>query len=282
MHELTVIRKVKGAYIESREIAEAVGKTHKHLLRDIRGYAAIMQKFGETKVGLTDFFMESTYVDDWNREKPCYLVSKMGCELIANKLIGERGVLFTAAYVTKFNDMETAEREAEIQSLSRPRLGEFNGAVRNVLNGLAYCFTSPKRIISFLRSVYEPFGIEIKVDGDDDNYFTSTEIAAQLEIYSETGNPHGHAVSAIISKLGDTANHSVAIPYGLVGVSLKYDRHIVNAVWDWIIANNFPCEVPYLNFFYHIYYDRRLSSLDYEYETKQKNRKGSFALSILT
>jgi len=46
----------------------------------------------------------------------------MGCEMIAHKLIGEKGVLFTAAYVAKFNEMEIAEREAEIKSHARPRL----------------------------------------------------------------------------------------------------------------------------------------------------------------
>ena len=46
---------------------------------------------------------------------PCYLISKMGCEVIGNKLTGEKGILFTVAYVTKFNAMEAAER-AELES----------------------------------------------------------------------------------------------------------------------------------------------------------------------
>ena len=32
----------------------------------------------------------------------------MGCELLANKMTGEKGILFTARYVKKFNDMEKA------------------------------------------------------------------------------------------------------------------------------------------------------------------------------
>ena len=30
----------------------------------------------------------------------------MGCEMLANKLTGEKGILFTAKYVKRFNDME--------------------------------------------------------------------------------------------------------------------------------------------------------------------------------
>ena len=34
----------------------------------------------------------------------CYECTKMGCELLANKLTGEKGILFTAKYVKRFKD----------------------------------------------------------------------------------------------------------------------------------------------------------------------------------
>jgi len=37
---------------------------------------------------------------------PCYLITKKGCDMVANKMTGEKGVLFTATYVTKFDEME--------------------------------------------------------------------------------------------------------------------------------------------------------------------------------
>ena len=40
-------------YIDSREVAEMVGKEHKELLRDIRRYC---EQLGESKIALTDFF----------------------------------------------------------------------------------------------------------------------------------------------------------------------------------------------------------------------------------
>jgi len=91
--------------IDSREVAEMVEKEHGKLLRDIRTYADYL---AEANFGLSEFFLESSYRDVNNKEQPCYLITKQGCEMVANKLTGKKGVLFTAKYVKKFNEMETA------------------------------------------------------------------------------------------------------------------------------------------------------------------------------
>jgi Rha family phage regulatory protein len=264
MNELTIIKQNGGAYIDSREVAEAIGKRHKNLLRDIAVYIGYMSKFTQLTFEPSDFFLESTYFDSTGRELPCFLLSKMGCEMVANKLTGEKGVLFTAAYVTKFNEMEAAEREAEIKSYARPRLNEFNYAVRNVLNGMSYCCSQPSRVMNFLQGVYEPLGVEVLPYYEDDyhGYYTATEIARMIGLYSDTGRPHGHAVSAIISKLGKWAHHAIVIPYGVVGAVLRYDWSIVERVRAWVKENNDPGEIPHLDFFYHVYYDRQCSLFD--------------------
>ena len=155
--------------------------------------------------------------------------------------------------------METAERDAAIKAHARHRLGEFNSAVRNVLSGMSYCMTEPSRVMSFLSGVYEPLGIEVIPFHETDyyGYYSATEIALALRLYSVSGRPHGHAVSAIISKLEDDSAHRViVVPYGLVGVTVRYNLSVVNSVMKWLIDNGFPCEVPYQGFEYHIYYKR--------------------------
>lgn len=259
MNGLTLIKKDGRGYVDSREVAEVVGKRHHHLLRDISGYIKIMRESIETKIGFNDFFLESSYVDIIGRTLPCYLLSKMGCEMVANKLTGEKGILFTAAYVTKFNEMEAAEREAEIKSHARPRLSEFNSAVRNVLNGMSYCCALPGRVMGFLRGVYQPLGIEVQDDTEDARYFSATEIARILRLYSDTGKPHAHAVGAIISKLDNVESHSIAVPFGLVGVMIRYDWSVLERVRDWLEANGNPNEIPHLGFYYHVYRFRQVS-----------------------
>ena len=81
--------------LDSREVAEMVGKQHKHLLRDINGYIENMKQGTELKIEPSEFFIPSTYTDSTGRELPCFLVTKKGCEFIANKLTGEKGTKFT-------------------------------------------------------------------------------------------------------------------------------------------------------------------------------------------
>jgi len=111
MSNLTIVKQHGQLMVESRQVAEMVEKEHKHLLRDIQGYTEIL---GQSNFGLTDFFIESTYLSEQKKILPCYLITKKGCELVGNKMTGEKGVLFTAAYVTKFNEMEN-----EIKPLSQ-------------------------------------------------------------------------------------------------------------------------------------------------------------------
>lgn len=99
-----IIKNQNGVLVtDSREVAQMIGKEHKHLLRDIRGYVEILTK---SNFGLSDFFIEDNYKDSTGRKLPCYLITKKGCDMVANKMIGEKGVLFTATYVTKFEEME--------------------------------------------------------------------------------------------------------------------------------------------------------------------------------
>lgn len=103
MVKLNVINMNGQQTIDSREVAEMISMQHKDLLEKIRNYEDIL--IGG-KFRSLDFFIESTYVDSRNREKPCYMITKKGCEMVANKLTGEKGVLFTATYVEAFNNME--------------------------------------------------------------------------------------------------------------------------------------------------------------------------------
>ena len=110
-------------YIDSREVAEMVGKEHKKLLRDIRTYINQIKEISEgqnpkSKIGLSDseakrkiefsdFFIESSYyVDGQSRTYPCYKVTLKGCEFIAHKLTGIKGTEFTVKYINRFHDME--------------------------------------------------------------------------------------------------------------------------------------------------------------------------------
>jgi Rha family phage regulatory protein len=89
--------------ITSVEVAEMINKDHSKLLRDIRTYH---NQLNQSNIGHVEFFNESTYMDAKGETRPCYLVTKKGCEFIGNKLTGIKGTEFTARYIIKFGEME--------------------------------------------------------------------------------------------------------------------------------------------------------------------------------
>lgn len=89
--------------IDSREVAEMVEVTHASLLKKVRNYEEILTK---SKLTSLDFFIPSDYKDSKGETRNCYLLTKKGCEMVANKLTGEKGVIFTAKYVNRFAEME--------------------------------------------------------------------------------------------------------------------------------------------------------------------------------
>lgn len=90
--------------INSREVATMIGKDHDKVLRDIRKYVKVLED--SPKLATPNFFIESTYVNSQNKVQPCYELTRKGCDMVANKMTGQKGILFTAAYVTKFEEME--------------------------------------------------------------------------------------------------------------------------------------------------------------------------------
>jgi Rha family phage regulatory protein len=103
MRELNIVNQNGQLLVDSREVAEMIGKRHGDLLRSIDGYVEILTN---AKIRSLDFFIKHSYKDSKGETRPCYLLTRKGCDMVANKLTGEKGVLFTAAYVTKFEEME--------------------------------------------------------------------------------------------------------------------------------------------------------------------------------
>ncbi|MCC2250030.1 ORF6C domain-containing protein [Virgibacillus sp. AGTR] len=103
MNQLKVISFNGKLVTDSREVAEMVGKSHDQLMRSIRKYVEYLTS---AKMQTSEFFVSSTYKDSKNESRPCFLITKKGCDMVANKMTGEKGVLFTAEYVTRFEEME--------------------------------------------------------------------------------------------------------------------------------------------------------------------------------
>ena len=121
MNNLTIIKLNGQLLVDSREVSNMVDKEHKNLLRAIKGYKDILED--GSKLSSQDFFIESTYSNAQNKLQPCYLLTKKGCDMVANKMTGEKGVLFTAEYVTRFEEMENkAKAPRQLTALEQLQL----------------------------------------------------------------------------------------------------------------------------------------------------------------
>ena len=89
--------------ISSREVAEMMEVRHTHMLDKID---KINQVLLDRKIGSVDFWIESEYKDSTGRSVREYQVTKKGCELIAHKSSGEKGIVFTVKYMERFEEME--------------------------------------------------------------------------------------------------------------------------------------------------------------------------------
>lgn len=90
--------------LTSLEVAEMVGREHAHVMRDIR---TIINHLGdESKNGLVEYFIESTYRGGNGQQRPCFNLTKKGCELYSTRMTGEKGTRFAVQYIERFNQME--------------------------------------------------------------------------------------------------------------------------------------------------------------------------------
>lgn len=139
------------ATLTSMEVAEMVEKTHDNLIKSIRRYSKYIDESNASldavkndavseednlkqlknevvkaeTIDLQEFWTESQYKDGKGQERPCYNITKKGCEFIAHKCTGRKGTVFTARYINRFHEME--------HEITGKRL-ETMGKVPNVAN----------------------------------------------------------------------------------------------------------------------------------------------------
>lgn len=148
-------------YADSREVAEKIERPHKELLRTIRNYCDVLN---ESKIAPVDFFVEAEYIDAKGEKRPCYLITKKGCDMIANKLTGRKGVIFTAAYVSAFEKMhEQLSTQNSLQHFpaKSTSAGEVSSLIKNVRIVMERQESHPRKIAKQTELLLVHFGIPV-------------------------------------------------------------------------------------------------------------------------
>lgn len=134
--------------INSVEVAGMVKRDHKEVLRDIRN---IINQLGESKIALSNYFIESTYFNSQNKQLPCFDCTKKGCELYSTRMTGAKGTQFAVAYIERFNQMESHLKQQLDTSNLSPELQFMN----SVVNQLASQELATKQLETKIDSVSE-------------------------------------------------------------------------------------------------------------------------------
>ena len=177
MNNLKLINTDGGLYADSRDVAEAIERQHKELLRTIRGYCEILT---ESKIALSEYFVEAEYTDSTGRSLPCYLITRKGCDMIANKLTGKKGVLFTAAYVTAFEKMHeqlTAQTAIQHYPAKSTSAGEVSSLIKNVRITMERQDSAPRKIAKQTELLLRHFGIPVIEDFVEPTPWEQIELA---------------------------------------------------------------------------------------------------------
>ena len=152
------MNELKQTTLTSMEVADMVEKKHSDLLKDIRRYS---KQLAEGKIPSGDFFNESLYLDANGQSRPCFLVTKKGCEFIAHKLTGQKGTEFTARYINRFHKMEDG---VGIISAEKIPVGEV-AKLTNIMDRVAVRQNlEPHRIAANFKLICEQFGIRLTED----------------------------------------------------------------------------------------------------------------------
>ena len=82
--------------LDSKAVAEMLGKRHDNFMRDVRKYVATL---GEAA---PEYFIEGTYKDGLGKTRAGYQITLKGCEYIAGRVIGVKSEEFKSKYLQMF------------------------------------------------------------------------------------------------------------------------------------------------------------------------------------
>lgn len=183
MHEVSNIF-TKEKTISSLGVAEMVEKEHKNLMRDVRNYVA---ELNQLKIEPVDFFQESKYKDGKGEERPCYNITKKGCEFIAHKLTGIKGTKFTALYINRFHDMEEQLKPKSSAEMLLIYAQQF--------------YEQEQRLQSVEHNIKQ---IEAKITTHDENYYTIAGYASLrgIRVDVNRANMYGRKASKLSKEYG--------------------------------------------------------------------------------
>ena len=182
--------------ISSREVAEMMEVSHKNLLQKVDNINKVLAaEFSATK-----YWIESTF-ENRGKQYRELLISKEGCEFLAHKSTGEKGILFTHRYMERFKEMEQIIEQGSQQVITAKQVEEIATTVATTvattiattilerLNKIVPDNTPKSEQISFNNTpVYTPYSVTKIANMLHRNNKTINPVLARKGIITKTNN----------------------------------------------------------------------------------------------
>lgn len=147
-------------------------------------------------------------------------------------------------------EMPKEEKKDKLKKESRASV---NMTVKTIDTIFSRAGVDPLFIAVEAKRIYAEAGYDIKIPLITDKetmseLYECTSLAEAVGIYSEKGNPHTKAISAILQKLTILGSEIVTTPYsrnGHDGVTIKYKPSVLEKVREWLEENYYPTKIPY-------------------------------------
>lgn len=144
-------------------------------------------------------------------------------------------------------------KEEKKDKLNKESRASVNMTVKTIDTIFSRAGVDPLYIAVEAKRIYAEAGYDIKIPLITDKetmskLYDCTSLAEAVGAYSEKGNPHTKAISAILQKLTILESEIVTTPYsrnGHDGVTIQYKPSVLEKVREWLEANYYPTKIPY-------------------------------------
>lgn len=92
-------------------VAEKFGKVHKNVIQSIQRMITTAENSA-----VIQMFVETTYLNEQNKEQPMYIMNRDGFTLLAMGFTGKKALQFKLDYIEAFNKMEKTIKEVPVLS----------------------------------------------------------------------------------------------------------------------------------------------------------------------
>lgn len=182
------------------------------------------------------------------------VMTESGYLMLVKSLMDDLSWKVQRQLVSSYFKKDTSSEKEEKKSLPKKESrASVNMTVKTIDTIFSRAGVDPLYIAVEAKRIYAEAGYDIKIPLITDKetmseLYDCTSLAEAVGAYSEKGNPHTKAISAILQKLTILESEIVTTPYsrnGHDGVTIQYKPSVLEKAREWLEENYYPTKIPY-------------------------------------